>query len=517
MALLPVPSAASADHRYLAYVVNGEDRSVAVIDTHERAVADKIRTLGWPGDIAITPDGRRAYALCWREIDVIDLVTLTIVATIPLWGEDPPSRRIVMSPTGMFAYVLGSNEFPHSLLIVNTSTDSVAGSFRVPLQGPDDEVLDVVFSADGTTAYVGAEVENESNGDTGMVFFVDTTSRAVAGVVSLTHAADKLAISVDGRWLYATGHGGLSAVNLTQQVVAATVPLDGFVGGLAVNPVRSSAYVMSYTYDTESGSTSSVSAVDLGSGRVTRSRVLAAPGRGVAVLPDGSAVYVILESPVNEVVILDSITLETIDAVPVGYEPRTVLIAPDPGPPPMPSVTPRPPPSPRPDGRYQAYVASRTETLSVLEMNRAGAASTIPLGGLGVRDVAVTADGTVAYVASWASILVVEIATGEVIRVIPLPYTYPDTPPQLHRIALAPDGTVACVGTSAGYVGFIDLARGEFLGYVPDRAVDGNLLSTAIRKYDDVLSVGIPRVPCYRLRQRWRRCGCPERAHSMSN
>ena len=71
-----------------AYVTNGGDNTVSVIDTATNTVVATIPVGQFPFGVAITPDGTRAYVPNAGDntVSVINTATNTVVATVPVGG-----------------------------------------------------------------------------------------------------------------------------------------------------------------------------------------------------------------------------------------------------------------------------------------------------------------------------------------------------------------------------------------------------------------------------------------------
>jgi YVTN family beta-propeller protein len=72
-----------------AYVTNGNDNTVSVIDTASNTVVATVAVGACSRGVAITPNGTRAYVtnLCSDSVSVIDTSSNTVVATVVL-GPD---------------------------------------------------------------------------------------------------------------------------------------------------------------------------------------------------------------------------------------------------------------------------------------------------------------------------------------------------------------------------------------------------------------------------------------------
>jgi YVTN family beta-propeller protein len=129
MALLAVPAQAQTR----AYVANsnypnaGAD-TVSVIDTATNTVVATVGVGINPFDVAITPDGTRAYEMNQgsSSVSVIDTTTNTVVATVGVGGQP---QGVAITPDGTSAYV--TNAGSNSVSVIDTATNTVVATFGV--------------------------------------------------------------------------------------------------------------------------------------------------------------------------------------------------------------------------------------------------------------------------------------------------------------------------------------------------------------------------------------------------
>ena len=111
-------SAMSTTHAQTrAYVSNITDHTVSVIDTATNTVITTIPVGTFPFEVAITPNGTRAYVTnndLSGSIYVIDTATNTVIATI-LAGANP--YQVAFTPNGLEAYVTSFRTHSALLLI----------------------------------------------------------------------------------------------------------------------------------------------------------------------------------------------------------------------------------------------------------------------------------------------------------------------------------------------------------------------------------------------------------------
>ncbi|MBN1238126.1 MAG: YncE family protein, partial [Gammaproteobacteria bacterium] len=131
-------SIAMAPDGTFAYVANlgpgglgapGAVDTVSVIDTSTNTVEAVIDVSPIPVDVAITPDGSRAYVLStlFDEFSLIDTATHEVDETFPL-GD---GRRVIFSPDGELAYLLGYE----MISVIRTETNTIEAA--IPENGCD--------------------------------------------------------------------------------------------------------------------------------------------------------------------------------------------------------------------------------------------------------------------------------------------------------------------------------------------------------------------------------------------
>ena len=239
-----------------AYVTDGST-SVWVVDTKSNSVVGKIASGSDPERIAITPDGKRAYVttitcgllLCsgpgnppqLGSVNVIDTGTNSLVSTIT-FGQLPANfpSGVTISPDGTRAYVtpnMGSN-----IWVVDTASNSIIATISAAATG----FTDVSASPDGTTVYA----IGWTNGPTQSFFVdvIDTRTDTVTTSITLSNREEliRIAVTPDGSHAYVTGEGSVWVIDTVKNAVVATVPLVPLgtpLGEIAFTPDGKSAYV----------------------------------------------------------------------------------------------------------------------------------------------------------------------------------------------------------------------------------------------------------------------------------
>ncbi len=194
-----------------AYAVNYDSRTVAPIDTATNKVVGPEMPVGTnPLGIAITPDGTRAYVADQGDESVtsLDLLTKQPIGTPIKVGENP--SEIAITPDGKRAYV--TEEASESVSVIDLTTDQVTG----PPIKIGKHPYGVAVTPDGKTVFVGTEK--------GPISVIDPATNQVTGPTIPVTGSVGLAISPDGKRLYASDfeNGGKIAVvdTSTKQILS---------------------------------------------------------------------------------------------------------------------------------------------------------------------------------------------------------------------------------------------------------------------------------------------------------
>src|SRR6266404_2469698 len=108
-----------------AYITNGGDNSMSVIDTATNTVIATIPVSDRPFSVVVTPDGSKVYVTNNnsgnpRTVSVIDTATNTVIATIHV-GAKP--FGVAVTPDGSKVYVANNNPGnPGTVSVIDTAT-----------------------------------------------------------------------------------------------------------------------------------------------------------------------------------------------------------------------------------------------------------------------------------------------------------------------------------------------------------------------------------------------------------
>src|SRR5579864_3790795 len=154
----------------------------------QSASARKERYLS-PLEMALSPDGRLLYVVCQDsdEVRVVDAVTDKVVGIAPV-GRAP--RGIALSPDGRRLYI--TNAWSDTVSVIDTDSLKVVQTLVTGF-----EPSGIVVDRSGQTLYVA----NRLSGDVSVIDLNagQETKRLLAG-----RGASYLALSPDGKWIYCT-------------------------------------------------------------------------------------------------------------------------------------------------------------------------------------------------------------------------------------------------------------------------------------------------------------------------
>lgn len=273
----PVATALSPSGSTL-YVSNATG-SVTAVDLRTDRVARMLALPGGPQAVALSPDGRRLYAVAEgaNRLALVDARSLRLEASAAT-GLNPCG--VAPAPDGRIVYVTTTTN-------VLDAFDAVTGrrvaAFAVPTG------CSLAVSPDGRLAYLGGIGAANGAG----VSVVDLAAGHVVRTLVAGESLLSLALGPHGRTLYVGaarpgGGGQVSVLSLPDGTVKVTWNIPDLPFSLAVDPALKRLVV---------DSDGALDLLDLRSGRlVTQVRSTTAggivPGVGFALSPDGTAAYV---------------------------------------------------------------------------------------------------------------------------------------------------------------------------------------------------------------------------------
>jgi len=206
----------------------------------DSAVVARIPLGGPPNEVAVTPDGSRAYATAAGKVFVIDTAGNSAVHSIPL-PHHPAA--IAISADGSHAYV--ADFFSAVFWVIDTAADRVTTTVDIgPTRVQVPAMPAVAASRDGSAAYVTNPSDNT-------LTVVDTADGFVRTRIALHMRPSGAAVTPDGRVVYVSGCAGLctsgmiAVVDTRTYVISDSVPTSRPLSHIAVNPNGKFAYAPS--------------------------------------------------------------------------------------------------------------------------------------------------------------------------------------------------------------------------------------------------------------------------------
>jgi YVTN family beta-propeller protein len=270
-----------------------------------------IRVGNSPGGVAVSPDGRRAYATNYFDpasVSVIDTATnRTVGKPIPV-GSKP--QGVAVSPDGRRAYVANSGS--DSVSVIDTATNRTMGN---PINVGKNPIR-LAVSQDGRRAYA-------ANAGSDSVSVIDTaTNRTVGKPIPVGDNPQGVAVSPDGRRAYAAdaGSDSVSVIDTaTNRTVGAPIVVGKNPVGVAVSQDGRRAYAANAGSD-------SVSVIDTATNRTVGTPIVVGKNPvGVAVSQDGRRAYA-ANAGSDSVSVIDTATNRTV-GTPITVDGYPVWVA----------------------------------------------------------------------------------------------------------------------------------------------------------------------------------------------
>lgn len=317
-----LPAFATAE--WVAYSTDQSNFQVITFDTGLEVQGPSI-SAGRSVELAITPDGSRAYVLnrnIPNSISVIDLTLQTVINTIILnsGGVDQEPFGIAITPDGLTAYItcvdslnipnvlkldLISNLYttipiatgiqanslaitPDGSMLYLTQTSALIGMttagnvFGTPINIPGRSTR-LVIAPDGAHAYVSDMINSQ-------LYEIDLNSEVVSLTIALTSNSQPnyLAISADGQWIYLANENANFATALEVGIfVPVDVSLSALPGdytqhGIAITPDSQKVFLTNTN-------SNQIAVIDVGTFNVRNNSISGNPGF-MAITPDQAPV-----------------------------------------------------------------------------------------------------------------------------------------------------------------------------------------------------------------------------------
>jgi len=180
---------------------SGGSDTVVPVSTVTRTAGKAIRIGGRPAQMVMAPDGRTLYILtCTGNVIPVNVATRTPGAPIPVHAGPVGPGGLAITPNGRTLFVAG-----HSLIPISTATGRLGTP--IPVTGAPGAM---VVSPDGRTLYVAGFSDT---GTADVITPVDLASGKRGITIHLSSSVYALALAPDGRTLFVSDDNGVVPVD----------------------------------------------------------------------------------------------------------------------------------------------------------------------------------------------------------------------------------------------------------------------------------------------------------------
>jgi YVTN family beta-propeller protein len=293
--------AQSSEQASRVFVVNKAGNNVSVVNAKSFAVEHTIAVGRGPHELAVTPNGLKAYVPNTGDntVSVVDLKTHAEVKKISSPDFGYPHG---VAFTGDSRRALITSERASKIVVIDVETDTVVRSISMDQEGAHM----VVINKAGTWAY-------SANRQSNTVSFVDLKELKIAANVRVGRGGEGIALSPNEKevWVSNVSEGTLSVVDIAKRETVATIPAGQSPFRVVFTPDGKHALSAS--------SGSGVNVYDT----AARKQVANVPVRGatgVIVAADGKLAFVSCGNT-SELQIVDTATWAVTGSVAVGRSP----------------------------------------------------------------------------------------------------------------------------------------------------------------------------------------------------
>lgn len=300
----------------LLVVLNKADAEAALVDPSSYEVVERLPTGDGPHEVAIAPDGRRAYVSDYggstpgRTVTVLDLVDREVVATWELLNYTRP-HGIVASADGSVVWV--TVEGARAVLEIDAGTGAIREVWRT-----DQNVSHMVApTPDESKLYV-------SNIGSGSVSVVDRASGSVT-TIPTGAGSEGIDVSPDGReaWVTNREEGTIAVLDVATDEVVAVFSSGGEVPiRVRFTPDGREAWVSNAGSDT-------VTVFRVADRALSATLPVGAVPVGILIAPDGGRAFV-ANTRANRVTVFDVAGRERVETFTTGTEPDGMAWRPGP-------------------------------------------------------------------------------------------------------------------------------------------------------------------------------------------
>jgi DNA-binding beta-propeller fold protein YncE len=193
------------------------------------------------------------------------------------------------------------------------SVEILVQAETIPLQG---QAYQTVFNGDGSRAYVVSEIDGHN-----YIAIIDTTSRLVIANIERSNELSVIALSPDGKNLYAGDYFGRKLLVIDTQTLETVgeVALDGSPTHIAIHPGNGIAYISSAYF---------ITVADLNSLKIVE-RINIGGVSNLAFNANGRAYALVLTHGKSRISIINSQNHQLVRELPLGGHSNTMTFSPD--------------------------------------------------------------------------------------------------------------------------------------------------------------------------------------------
>lgn len=215
----------------LAYVSNGEDNVLSVVDIAQRKVIGEIKTGKSPHGLRMSPDAREIYVANTGDnsVSVIDVARAREAARVPV-GKAP--AQVGFTPDGRRVYVTSTVD--NTVVVVDT-----ARRMKIATVPVGRKPIQVFATPDGRHIYAANEGTAKNADNT--VSVIDTSTNKVVATVVTGKGAHGVVVTDDGsRALIAnTIDSTVSVIDTATQRVTRSIKVGEGSGGITFRSAES--------------------------------------------------------------------------------------------------------------------------------------------------------------------------------------------------------------------------------------------------------------------------------------
>ena len=284
------------------YVVNKAGETISIVNARTLSVEHTVATGRNPHELAVAPDGSKAYVgnVAENSVSVIDLKTNTEKKKITSPDFMSP-HGIAFTPDSRRALV--TSERAKKIVVIDATTDQVIRAIETDQGGTHMALVNKA----GTWAFF-------TNRESNTVSFLDLSNYRIAVNVAVGQGAEGFALSPDEKemWVGNRVDGTLSVIDIARRQTVATIPAEA--------PIR-----VMFTPDGKhvlvpNGGASEVNVFDVATRRKIRTIGVGQSPAGVVAASNGARAYVACQGT-NEIQVIDTQSWMVVGKVAVGNGP----------------------------------------------------------------------------------------------------------------------------------------------------------------------------------------------------